>query len=303
MYNIIMKKISVLLIFLLFLAAVPCNAGALSNYKARVEQNRIYKSTQKQLEQIIKNQNTVANEHNIEKLGEFYSPNYVNSDGFNRDIYLRLIKETWETYPDITYYMDVLNVDFSDNYASILVKETAVSAPVEQFEELQTVAELFSESVSIYHLEKQGSKWFICSEEIIQETSSLKFGEARYMDMELNAPKQIGSNKDYTVTLKVNTPAGAEVAASIGKESIVYPQTQPQENFRPIYGNILERVFRSNSDNINEYAVASVGIAHARGVDEKKLEIYMTGLAFIMTRINVVPVNKFIRSDDNGQNK
>jgi hypothetical protein len=39
-------------------------------------------------------------------------------------------------------------------------------------------------------------------------------------------------------------------------------------------------------------------------IDEEHIKVYMTGLGFIMTRINVVPQNKFINSEvKNEQNK
>ena len=68
--------------------------------------------------------------------------------------------------------------------------------------------------------------------------------------------------------------------------------------------NILERVFLSNKNNVNEYTVASVGITKAEPYTNDKIRVYMGGLAFIMTRINVVPENKYIKLENNtGNNK
>lgn len=140
---------------------------------------------------------------------------------------------------------------------------------------------------------------------IIEETSTLKYGDARYTNIELNAPKQIGANKYYTVTLKVDAPKDSVVIASINKENIVYPQTKSDDAFRKMPDdNILERVFLSNKNNVNEYAVASVGITRAENYSDNQIRVYMGGLAFIMTRINVVPENKYIKVDNNtGNNK
>ena len=44
---------------------------------------------------------------------------------------------------------------------------------------------------------------------------------------------------------------------------------------------------------MNEYVIASVGLAQAEEQGEN-LNIHMRGLAFIMTRVNVVPENKFV---------
>ena len=115
----------------------------------------------------------------------------------------------------------------------------------------------------------------------------------------LNTPKQIGANQDYTATLKVGAPKDCVVIASINKENIVYPQTKSDDAFRRLAeDNTLERVFRSNSNNVNEYTVASIGITRAENYPQDQVRIYMGGLAFIMTRVNVVPENKFIKMED-----
>lgn len=294
-----MKKILVLLI-LAFLATgtVPCTAGIISNYKAKTEQHKIYKKTLSNIKNVIEKQTKYANEHNLEAIKSFYSDNFVDSDGFNKEIFFKTLDETWEAYPDIYYTAEIKNIDFTDNYATVLVSETAVSSPVEQIGNFEAIGELYSKSSSVYHLEKKGDKWLISSEKIIAETSSLKFGDARYVNLELNAPKQTGPQKDYTVTLKVKAPKQFVIVASINKENIVYPETEPEELYRMLYDNVLERVFRSNKDNVNEYALASVGITYPEGINEQEGTTDMIGIAFVRTRINVIPENKFIVCGD-----
>ncbi len=302
MYNIIMKKISVLLTLALLLTAfgsqTPCNAGFFANKKAQIEQNKIYKSTIQDIKNIIEKQDLYANKQDYAGLSSLYSVNFVNSDGFDRDVYFKLIQDTWKTYPDITYTTEIKNIEFSDNYATVFVKETAVATSKEEIGEYETIGELYSVSRCVYHLEKIGTTWKISSEKIIEETTTLKYGDARYLNIELNAPKQIGSGKFYTTTLKVDVPQGTTAVASINKENIVYPQTQSDSAFRRVSGNVLERVFQSNKDNVNEYTVASVGITQAESYDEQRIRVYMNGLAFIMTRVNVIPENRFIKIED-----
>ena len=296
-----MKKISVLLILALLLSfatQMPSQAGFLASQKARIEQNRIYKSTYNDILNVIEKQTEYANNHNIDGIKQLYSKNFVNSDGFKNDTYLKLIEETWEIYPDISYTTEIENIEFSDNYATVFVTETAVATPKEQIGEFEAIGELYSLSKCVYFLEKQGTKWLISSEKIVEETSTLKYGDARFVNMSLNTPKQIGAGKDYTATLKVDVPGNSVVIASISKENIVYPQTKSEDAFRKIPDdNILERFFTSNTSNVNEYAVASIGITRAENYDEEHIKVYMGGLAFIMTRINVIPENKFIKYD------
>ena len=307
------KKLSVLLITALLFsvaASLPSQAGIFAVQKVKIEQNRIKKSTYNDIKKVIDQQSVFTNKYDLKGLSSLYANNFVNSDGFNKDVYFKLIEETWKTYPDITYKTEIKNIEFSDNYATVFTYETAVATTQEEIGDLTAIGELYSTSQCVYYLEKQGAKWLINSEKIIEETSTLKYGDARYINIELNAPKQIGANKDYTTTLKVDAPKDSVVIASINKENIVYPQTKSDDAFRKIPDdNILERVFLSNKDNVNEYAVASIGITRAENYTDNQIRIYMGGLAFIMTRINVIPENKFIKLEDkkesaeNGKNK
>lgn len=297
-----MKKLSVLLFAALLLAGntvIPAEAGIFAAQKARIEQNKINKSTLNAVKNVIDQQSVYTSKYDLEGLKSLYSPNFVNSDGFNRDVYFKLIEETWKIYPDIVYYTDIKNIEFSENYAAVLVEESAVATSQENIGEFIAVGELYSTSKCIYYLEKQGQKWLISSEKILEETSSLKYGDARYVNMELSAPNQTGAGKTYTATLKVDTPQDAVVVASISKENIVYPQPQTDEAFRKLPDdNILERYFTSNKLNVNEYAVASVGITRAENISEDKIRVYMGGLAFIMTRVNVIPENNYVKLED-----
>lgn len=307
MYNVTMKKIYILLVIALFVSfgvQIPSEAGIFAKQKAKIEQKKIYKSTLQDIKNVILVQDKLANKHDYDGLYKLYSDNFVNSDGFDKETYFKLIEETWEVYPDISYTTEIKNIEFNDNYATVFVKEIAVAAPKEEIGEFTTIGELYSVSKCVYHLEKHGNNWFISSEKVIEETSTLKYGEARYVDFELNTPKQIGSDKFYTVQLKADLPPQTIAVASISNEKIIYPQTKSEDAFRKMTGNSLERVFKSNSDSVNEYAVASIGLTHTENYDEEHIKVYMSGLGFVMTRINVVPQNKFIKLEDkNEQNK
>lgn len=294
-----MKKLSVLIILTLLLANIcPAEAGIISLHKSRAEQNRLYKSAYNDVKHVIDQQTVYTNKYDLDGLSSLYAKEFVNSDGFNKEVYFKLIKETWETYPDISYKTQINKIEVGENYATVYVDEVAVATSKETVEDLTVIGELYSTSKCVYYLEKQGSKWLISSEKVLDETSTLKYGDARYADIELNVPKQIGAGKEYTASLNVVTPIDSVIIASISKENIVYPQTKSEDAFRKLTDNsVLERVFTSNKNNVNEYAVASIGITRAESVSDTQARIYMGGLAFIMTRINVIPENKFIQTE------
>ncbi len=294
-----MKKLSVLIILTLLLANIcPAEAGIISLHKSRAEQNRLYKSAYNDVKHVIDQQTVYTNKYDLDGLSSLYAKEFVNSDGFNKEVYFKLIKETWETYPDISYKTQINKIEVGENYATVYVDEVAVATSKETVEDLTVIGELYSTSKCVYYLEKQGSKWLISSEKVLDETSTLKYGDARYADIKLNVPKQIGAGKEYTASLNVVAPIDSVIIASISKENIVYPQTKSEDAFRKLTDNsVLERVFTSNKNNVNEYAVASVGITRAESVSGTQARIYMGGLAFIMTRINVIPENKFIQTE------
>ena len=294
-----MKKLSVLIILtLLFANICPAEAGIISLHKSRAEQNRLYKSAYNDVKHVIDQQTVYTNKYDLDGLSSLYAKEFVNSDGFNKEVYFKLIKETWETYPDISYKTQINKIEVGENYATVYVDEVAVATSKETVEDLTVIGELYSTSKCVYYLEKQGSKWLISSEKVLDETSTLKYGDARYADIDLNVPKQIGAGKEYTASLNVVTPIDSVIIASISKENIVYPQTKSEDAFRKLTDNsVLERVFTSNKNNVNEYAVASVGVTRAESVSDTQARIYMGGLAFIMTRINVIPENKFIQTE------
>lgn len=237
-----------------------------------------------------------ANCYNLEGLKSLYADNYINADGLNKDIYFDLIKKTWESYPDIKYRMSIKNIEINGNIAVAEVNETAEASTNSKSGILDEKGLLKSDSDSVYYFEKVNNEWLITSDHIVYEKTFLLYGSAKTMDAELIAPAQIPADSPYTSSLKIKTPKNGIIIASIGKENITYPQVIAEEIFRKLPDEgILERVFKSNNDNINEYAVASFGITQAEIKNGTEIKIYITGLGFIMSRVNVIPKNNFIK--------
>ena len=144
---------------------------------------------------------------------------------------------------------------------------------------------------SIYYLKKFGDKWKIVSEQVLSEKSQLKYGDARFIKMDLTAPRVVNSGEEYTASLSFDLGENESAIASIDKQLVIHPLEKPDE------------VFRANANNINEYATASIGIAKAEPYDETRAQVYVSGIAFLMTRVNVVPENKFITEEDENAQK
>ena len=130
-----MKKISVLLILALLICAAvqtPSQAGFFAEQKAKIEQNRIYKSTYNDIKNVIEQQNIYANKYDLKGLSNLYADDFVNSDGFNKDIYFKYcvnkrIKKLNSNYDDkldkILSFI-ILNCNYDNMPIHILAKIT-----------------------------------------------------------------------------------------------------------------------------------------------------------------------------------
>ena len=60
--------------------------------------------------------------------------------------------------------------------------------------------------------------------------------------------------------------------------------------------NILERLFTSNSENANEYVVASIGLTKA-SVSNTNINLSLTGFGYAIKRVNVIAANEATEND------
>lgn len=245
-----------------------------------------------------------SNNYNLEKLEALYAPNYVNSDGLNRDLSFDLIKKTWQSYPDIKYKMGIDNIDIQGNSAIVTTSESAIATTSSKSGLIAEKGLLESNSGTIYYLEKFNNEWRITSDHIIFEKTYLTYGSAQEAKITLDSPCQISANTPYTASLTIEPPKDTLVIASIGKENVTYPQSTADEVFRKLPDSgTLERMFKSNDQNINEYTVASFGLTRAELKKGSEIKIYITGLGFAMSRVNVIPTNNFVKAEKDEKSK
>lgn len=245
------------------------------------------KSPKSEIYHLLSNHTKYTNAHNLDKLQDLYSDNYLNSDNFDKPTYFEMIKKTWNLYPEVKYLTFINDYNINDEYAVVQVKEYAIGKTQGIFENMKGPGLVQSESSSLYYLQKIGNDWKITSNSIIYEKTTLKYGDARWLNMTLDAPTLIKAGQTYTSTLKIDTPSNVFVLASITNEPIIYPQAQAKEVFRTVKKDgVLERIFTANKDNFNEYSVASIGITKASISNPASININITGMAFIMTRVN-----------------
>lgn len=295
-----MKRVLFLIVLcLIFNIAVasPANAGYIADKKAQIQNTKLEKSYKKEIKELFDRQEQYAKKYDMKALKSLYSDSFIDNDGYNKDVYFSLIEETWETYPDITYTTEIKNIKINGRYAIVETFETAVATADDKDKEL--IGELYSESKCRYYLQRFSNKWEFTAEEVLEEFSTLKYGGARFVDMYIESPTLVGAGQSYTSTLKVDLPSDYVVIASINQEKIINPAEKPEETYKRLDDEqTLARMFVANTDNVNEYTVAAVGITSANVNDSGKVNVYMNGLAFVMSRVNVVPKNNFARVNE-----
>ncbi len=251
-----------------------------------------------QITKLFENYIKYGNKHNIKKIKSLYDEKYVNSDGFDYETYFKLVEQTWDTYPDMTYSAEIKNITVNGDYATVQTSETAKGNAKDASEYLDSCGNLDSTSEIVYYLKKNGNKWAIVSDSAISEKTFIKFGDAKDIAFDVVAPGMIGAGQEYSVIFAADMPRDKMLLGSITNEKITYPSERPKEVFRKLKSDgMLERVVRANSDGYNEQAVVSVGITKTEVSDEQDIKLSVSGVAFLMTRVNVVQNKKFELSE------
>ena len=248
-----------------------------------------FKNDSKEIKSLLKAQVRYANRTNFKKFISTYDENYLNADGLNLENYSNLVKDVWNSYDDIEYGIQIKDIDVNNDKAVVEVVETSNAVmPAEAKME----GALNSISNSIYYLKKVDGKWKVYSDKVKTENTSMLYGDARFLDISLTAPNEIEPNTEYTATLEFVPPEGVIAIASIANDKVEYPQKQAKEVFRKLpEDNILERLFVANSDNRNEYVIASIGLTKA-DITDLSIKLSLTGFGYQITRVNVVPAKE-----------
>ena len=248
------------------------------------------------VKKLLKSQVKYANETNFEKFIKTYDHKYVNSDGFNLDTYSNLVKDIWQTYDNIEYDIEISNITIDENRAVVDLIESSYAKIAMS---TKYKGELKSSANTVYYLEKINGSWKVVSDRVIDETTTMLYGDAKGLDIKLSVPNKIGANEEYCATLEFVPPPETFAVASIASDIVEYPQKPTTEVFRAMpEDNILERLFTANAQNANEYIVASIGLTKT-SVCNLNLNLSLTGFGYAIKRVNVVSENVGEKNDKN----
>lgn len=270
-----MRKL-LLLIFCLILSA-PAYSWSFSNPLCGTDECAI--------KNLLNSQVRYANRTNFTKFMSTYDNKYVNGDGFDYNQYSELVKDIWSSFRNIKYGIEIESIKVDGDCAEVKLKESSY-AKISMSKVYQ--GELKSLSDSIYYLEKKNNKWKVVGDDVLDETTSMLYGDAKDLDIKLTVPNKIDEGQEYTATLEFTPPEETIAIASLAADKVEYPQKQTQEVYRALpEDNILERLFTSNSENANEYVVASIGLTQASTCD-LNVKLKLTGFGYAIRRVNVI---------------
>ena len=270
-----------LLTMLLVILLAPSSIAENSFFKTRIFNNNV-----RGVKSVLNAQIKYANKNNFDKFIATYDTNYQNGDGYDLDVYSKLVKELWENYDNIKYSIKIKDIVFEeDGSAKVSLIETS-QADIPVTKKMSGI--LKSEADSIYVLKKINGKWKVTSDKINDEVTSMLYGDAINLNIKLSAPHEVTPGYEYTASLEFEPPKDTFAIASIAKDKVEYPQKQAKEVFRKMPDdNILERLFIANSDNANEYVIASIGLTKA-DIKDMSIKLSLTGFGYQIIRVNVV---------------
>lgn len=259
--------------------------------------NRLQRSSEAQIKSFYKNFSKYSEKGDVEKLKSLYSDSFVNNDGFDKTTIFKMMIDSIDSYKDLTYKTDIEKINVEENYAVVDLHEFAMGSTSKQNANTGDYGLLSSDMYYTDYLQKEGTKWKIMSTEIKSERIMLKYGEAKNMPIDIYAPRLTPADTNYEVTVKLSSPDGVMVIGSIANEQILYPQVQKKDVYKPFKSDELSRVLKSNTDGNNEYATVTIGITRV-SLEPPKVSFGMTGIAFVMSRVNVY--NQKVKNNKGG---
>lgn len=226
----------------------------------------------------------------INKLKELYANNFRNWDGFNKDDIIKIIQDGWDVSPDLAYSPEIRDVRFGENCAAIELYEKLTGETKQVSEITKDKGKIESVSKNIIYLTKLGNGWKIVADKTLYEQTSLKFGKAKDINIDIDVPEAVMPANDYTISLKTAVPENMFAIGSITKEKLVYPSQKQEEIFRqvPINMNVLERVVQAGNNNENELAIAAVGYCEVSKDSLNQPLINIAGTAVVIRRVNIM---------------
>jgi hypothetical protein len=264
---------------------------------AAVQQPRIIGSepdspTVKDLEATYSDLVQASNTHSMEDILKHYSAQFMSGDNLTIAQMRDMIRETWDSYPDIIYNSTPIEIRVYGDWATIETLDHSVAtAPPDKNIMPGVPGKMVSDSRSQLFLRKTGNSWEVTSDSTIWEQAIIRYGIGEDLPITLSAPEQVKAGESYSAKLQVKIPDGTFSIATMDNQELTFPHPKVNDKFRALEGenNELQRVLKANTDNRNEIVTATFGVTYIEQKNPEKPSLLLNGIATIVKRVNVVP--------------
>lgn len=167
-----------------------------------------------QIKALLKQFDAVANDHDTDRLGEIYSPEFSNSDGLTLRQLEERLQSLWETYDDLTYSTQLKN--WKQDGKNVVVETlTTVKG---QRPWLGQTAQLNGEITSRQtFLDKK-----LIRQEVLDEKMVLTAGE-NPPEVDVNLPQQVKAGQEFDFDVILTDPIGDDLLAGSAFSQEVNP--------------------------------------------------------------------------------
>lgn len=285
-----MKK----LLFFLLIICLSVQSAFAWEYNPKQTYNPMSRD-EKAVNKLLKSQVKYANKCNLKKFVSTYDKDFISSDGLDLPTFVQMVKEIWIGYDNVKYDINIKSIKVDGASAIVQAEESSTAfLPLNKFYS----GELNGLSKTEYRLRNKNGRWKVLSENILEETTSMLYGDAKDLDIKLTLPEHVKAGEEYCASLEFVPPEQTVAIASIAADIIEYPQRQVQEVFRTMPDdNMLERLFTANKNGDSEYVVASIGITKA-DVNEISINLKLTGFGYYIKRLNIESKNEDVGQDE-----
>jgi ketosteroid isomerase-like protein len=172
------------------------------------------------IQTILQNINTAANRQDLEGVLQYYSPDFQNNDGFDRETLKSSLTEFWRRYQNVRYETEVKSVE---TVGDVVIVETLTQITgTEKFSDRNLNLKSTLVSKQSYRNDQ------IIAQEVISESTEITSGE-NPPTVEINVPTTIKVGEEFTFDAIVQEPLGNEVILGGAVQQVV----QPSDYFQP----------------------------------------------------------------------
>ena len=248
----------------------------------------------KEIKQFFENYEKAFNSHNVKKMLSLYEDDYINADGLSISQYSKLLEKTFDNFPDIKTQIKILDITSNTKYAIVYIAESKHATTKSPSKITNDKGIFKSEEKKVVYLEEFNGIWKIYSDNIIEESSITSYGIGKDITAELIVPQKTLVNSDYSAAVYVFAPEGYSAMASINNGQLREDFIHKGSGYRSVSRKtgLLERMFKANCENNNEYVIASVGFSKVSSSMFKDSALDLKGLILLMKRVNIIPNTK-----------